>query len=88
MSKLRHFVLLLYPLIHLFSMKDSFNQLFEQLTAIKERKSKTQIYNNAKIRFLGQSTTLHFKTTLENKKEFNHKILLNLVCSKQTAIEL
>lgn len=47
-----------------------------------------QIYNNAKIRLLDQSTTLHFKTTLENEKEFNHKMLLNLVCSKQTAIEL
>lgn len=87
MSKLRHFVLLLYPLIHLFSIKDSFNQLFEQLTAIKERKSKTQIYNNAKIR-LCESTTLRFKTALENKKEFNHKTLLNLVCYKQTALEL
>lgn len=70
-----------------FYTQDGFNQLFEQLTTIKERQSKTQIYN-AEIRLLGQSTTLHFKTTLEYKKEFNYKILLNLVCSKQTAIEL
>lgn len=85
MSKLRHFVLLLCPLIHLFSIKDSFNQLFEQLTAIKEKKSKTQIYNNGQIRPVGLSTTLCFKATLENKKEFNHNILLILECSKQTA---